>query len=118
VVERSIRRDRTNLVASNARADSFTCGRVRMLVEAGGVRSPGGGVGTMGGGQVQVWIPAPGPVTWMNGTPAGTYTGHKRYQNVVEEADRICVTVRGVAERVCHAKKTAKRELSYRFDLD
>ena len=84
-----------------------------MLVERAGVGATGGGVGVMGGGgQVQVWVPASGPVTWLDGTPAGTYNGHKRYKDIVEDGDRICVRVKGVAERVCHPKKTARTEQS------
>ena len=96
----------------------YTCGRVRMAVEREGVHRRGGGAGMGGGGQIKVWVPAAGPVTWPDGTPAGKYTGSKRYRNVVENGDRICVNVNGIAELVCHAKKTAKQEMSSRFVAD
>jgi hypothetical protein len=92
------------------------CGRVRMAVTREGLRDAGGvmgGVaGGIGGGQlIKVWVPSPGNVTWRDGTPAGTYAGGKRYHEVVEEADRICVQISSVNELVCHDKRTAKTEM-------
>ena len=96
----------------------YRCGRVRMSVERDGVHAIGGAGAIGGGGQIQVWVPKPGKVTWADGTPAGRYTGHKKYRDVVEQPDRICVRVYGVAELVCHDKKTTKTEMAYRYGLD
>ena len=96
----------------------YRCGRVRMSVDRAGVsRAAGGGIGSIGG-RIKVWVPKPGKVTWPDGSPAGRYTGHKKYRDVVEQPDRICVRVGGIAELVCHDKKTTKTELAFRPGLD
>jgi hypothetical protein len=91
------------------------CGRVRMAVTREALRDGGGMMGGVAGGLggqlIKVWVPSPGNVTWRDGTPAGTYAGGKRYRDVVEEADRICVQISSVDELVCHDKKTAKTEM-------
>ena len=56
-------------------------------------------------------------MTWPDGTPAGPYNGRKRYRDVTEMGDRICVRVGNVAELVCHDKRVAKTELAYPSDL-
>ncbi|MDQ3335312.1 MAG: hypothetical protein M4D80_09120 [Myxococcota bacterium] len=92
------------------------CGRSRMIVDRGGLEKGGLGAGRMGRGneqQVQVWVPKAGPVTWPDGSPAGTYRGVKRYRNVTEMGDRICVRVGNVAEMVCHDKRVAKTEMVF-----
>jgi hypothetical protein len=95
------------------------CGRMRVAVEGASVRRGGSGAGMIGGGaQVPVWIPKAGPVTWPDGTPAGNYTGSKQYQTVVENGDRICVKVSGIAEHVCHDKKTATTGMASRYRVD
>jgi hypothetical protein len=96
----------------------YTCGRIRMTVEREGVHTIGGGAGVGGGGQIELWVPAKGPVTWPDGKPAGKYTGEKRYRDVVEKDNRICVRVSGVAELVCHPKKTATKTKGSRWDTD
>jgi hypothetical protein len=92
------------------------CDRVRVTVEETALSSggTGRGYGMIGGRAetpVQIWIPKPGKVTWPDGSPAGTYAGHKRYRSVVEQDTRICVKVGGVAELVCHDKATAKTQM-------
>jgi hypothetical protein len=92
------------------------CGRSRMIVDRGGLGGTGTGMGMMGIGgekQVQVWVPKAGPVTWPDGSPAGVYRGGKRYRDVTEMGDRICVRVGTVAELVCHDKRVAKTEMAY-----
>ena len=97
----------------------YGCARARLAIDE--PRELGRtGVGMMGGLQdqkVQVWIPRPGPVTWPDGSPAGRYSGRKRYRDVVEIDTRICVVVPGVAEQVCHDKATAKTDMVFARDL-
>lgn len=95
------------------------CGRARVAVAAVAVGHEGSGMGGLGGGgQIPVWIPKPGPVTWLDGSPAGSYTGNRKYSKVVETDDRICVNVPDVAELVCHPKQTTATALAYRFGAD
>lgn len=76
-------------------------------------------MGALGGGRtIQLWVPAKGPVTWPDRSPAGTYIGTKRYRHVVEDGDRICVAVHGIAARVCHPKQTAKQETGMAYLAD
>jgi hypothetical protein len=95
------------------------CGRVRMSVLAEGVRSSdGGGEGTIDGDEkVKVWIPSAGPVTWRDGKPAGTFSGDKKYEAVVEERNRICVRIVNVAEPVCFAKARVKTAMVSAWEI-
>lgn len=94
------------------------CGRIRYAVTADAVGSSRAGLAGLGrgGDPVKLWIPKPGPVTWPDGAPAGTYRGDKRYHDVVERGDRICVAVTGIAERVCHPKRTTRTATGYAWD--
>jgi hypothetical protein len=97
----------------------YPCGRVRMAVTGEGVHASSVAITGFGvGPRLKAWAPTAGPVTWLDGTPAGKYDGGKKYTNVIEEPKRICVRLRNVAEPVCHAKARVKTMMVTGWEVD
>jgi hypothetical protein len=89
------------------------CARVRLLVDPGAVS--GGGFGlVLGGVESTFWVPAKGPVTWEDGTPAGRWIGTEPLEDIREVPEKkpasVCESPRPIAGWLCHPLRTTKRK--------